>query len=53
MNKEHLFDKVILACKDEILNTTKTTSVVDKKAMDTYINEHIHKMITVLLTLFQ
>ena len=29
--KKNLFDKLVLACKDEILNTTKT-SIVDKKA---------------------
>ena len=35
--KKYLFRKLVLVCKDKILNTTETTSVVN-----TCINKHIH-----------
>ena len=40
---KHLFTKLILACEDETLNTTKATSTVDKKV--------IHEKIIALFTL--
>ena len=32
--KKHIFDELVLTCKDEILNTIGNTSIVDKNVID-------------------
>ena len=34
---------VLVACHDEILNTTDTASVLIRKIVDTHTHKHIHK----------
>ena len=32
--EKHIFDELVLTCKDEILNTIGNTSIVDKNVID-------------------
>ena len=40
--KKWLFDKLVLACEDEILNTGEATSIINKKVTYQKNNRFIH-----------